>query len=114
MNDTNLAARPASPPAVSPTLLRHEQGAMADFLVALADFDRAGAYRRLGFANLFDYLLRELKLSRGAAQVLPLLEAGGDAGRGGDPAGGGAATEDVVVTQNPAPSEINDFAGSSG
>jgi 5-methylcytosine-specific restriction endonuclease McrA len=41
--------------------------ALADFLVALSEFDRMGAYRRLGFANLFDYLLRELKLSRGAA-----------------------------------------------
>ena len=123
-------------------LLRREHLALADFLVALSEFDRAGAYRRLGFANLFDYLLRELQhfpgsgplpegggparrpVPRGGGaaagraavpdssivqlakvmteanraevlpEVLPLLEAGGEAGRGGDHAGGGGAEED--------------------
>jgi hypothetical protein len=48
-------------------LLRSEHGAMADILVALAEFDRQRLWLRLGFANLFDYLHRELGLSRGSA-----------------------------------------------
>jgi len=48
-------------------LLRREHASLADFLVALAAFDRKGGYRSLGFANLFEYLQRELGLSRGAA-----------------------------------------------
>ena len=48
-------------------LLRREHAALADFLVALAAFDASGGYRSLGFANVFDYLHRELGLSRGAA-----------------------------------------------
>jgi hypothetical protein len=39
MNDTNLVQARESSRNLS-ALLRHEQGAMADFLVALADFDR--------------------------------------------------------------------------
>src|SRR5512133_253903 len=49
-------------------LLREEQGAMADFLLALADFDRKKLWRELGHTSLFYYLHRELKLSKGAAQ----------------------------------------------
>ena len=49
-------------------LLREEQGAMADFLLALADFDRQKLWRELGHTSLFCYLHRELKLSKGAAQ----------------------------------------------
>ncbi len=48
-------------------LLRAERGALADLLLSLAEFDRLGAYRELGFASLFDYLHRELHLSRGSA-----------------------------------------------
>jgi hypothetical protein len=48
-------------------LLRSERGAMADFLVALAEFDRGRLWARLGFSNLFEYLHRELGLSRGSA-----------------------------------------------
>ena len=48
-------------------LLRREHGALADFLVALAEFDRTEAFRSLGFSNVFDYLHRELRLSRAAA-----------------------------------------------
>ena len=40
---------------------------MADFLVALADFDRLGLWRELGHSCLFYYLQRELRLSDGAA-----------------------------------------------
>jgi hypothetical protein len=49
-------------------LLRNERTAMADFLVALADFDREKRWRDLGHASLFAYLRRELGLSAGAAQ----------------------------------------------
>ncbi len=45
------------------TLLRTEQSAMADFLIALADFDRRGGWEALGHANLFAFLLVELGLS---------------------------------------------------
>jgi hypothetical protein len=48
-------------------LLRSEHGAMADFLVALAEFDRQRLWVPLGHASLFDFLHRELGLSRGSA-----------------------------------------------
>jgi hypothetical protein len=48
-------------------LLRREHHALAEFLVALAEFDRDGAWARLGHASLFDYLHRRLGLSKGAA-----------------------------------------------
>ena len=41
---------------------------MADFLLALAAFDRKKLWRELGHTSLFYYLHRELKLSKGAAQ----------------------------------------------
>jgi hypothetical protein len=44
-------------------LLRTEQAAMADFLIALADFDRRRGWVALGHANLFAFLLAELGLS---------------------------------------------------
>jgi hypothetical protein len=66
MNDTNLAVARESSRQLS-TLLRHEQGAMADFLVALADFDRRRLWQELGDSCLFYYLKRELRLSDGAA-----------------------------------------------
>src|SRR5574341_717876 len=49
-------------------LLRRERSAMADFLVALADFDRRRLWSELGHASLFSFLRRELGLSAGAAQ----------------------------------------------
>jgi hypothetical protein len=48
-------------------LLRREQGAMADFLLALAEFDRRRLWLDLGHASLFMFLHRELGLSKGAA-----------------------------------------------
>jgi hypothetical protein len=48
-------------------LLRREQSAMSDFLVALADFDRNRAWAELGYTSLFYFLHRELRLSAGAA-----------------------------------------------
>src|SRR5919206_4198777 len=41
-------------------LLRHEHGAMADFLVALAEFDRRRLWVELGYSSLFYFLHREL------------------------------------------------------
>jgi hypothetical protein len=48
-------------------LLRQERHALADFLVALADFDRRRLWRDLGHASLFTFLHRDLGLSTGSA-----------------------------------------------
>ena len=48
-------------------LLHGEQGAMAEFLVALADFERRRGWLELGHSSLFYFLHRELGLSKGAA-----------------------------------------------
>lgn len=48
-------------------LLRQEHAALADFLLALADFDRRRAWVELGHASLFAFLVRDLRLSKGAA-----------------------------------------------
>src|SRR5512133_125918 len=56
----DFAARLAS-------LLRREHGAMADFLVALADFDARRLWLRLGHASLFAFLHHQLGLSKGAS-----------------------------------------------
>jgi 5-methylcytosine-specific restriction endonuclease McrA len=71
-------------------LLHREREAAADFLVALADFDRRRGWERLGHASLFAFLTRELGLSSGAAQLrlsaarlLPRFPAVEDALRGG-------------------------------
>ena len=48
-------------------LLRKEQAAMADFLVALADFDQRRGWEPLGHATFFAFLHFEMGLSNGAA-----------------------------------------------
>ncbi|MFL5273027.1 MAG: HNH endonuclease [Anaeromyxobacteraceae bacterium] len=48
-------------------LLSREHCALADFLVALADFDRERRWLELGHTSLFYFLHRELGLSKGAA-----------------------------------------------
>jgi hypothetical protein len=48
-------------------LLRKETAAMADFLLALADFDRRRGWEALGHASLFAFLVAELRLSRNSA-----------------------------------------------
>jgi 5-methylcytosine-specific restriction endonuclease McrA len=48
-------------------LLRKERQALAEFLVALADFDRERRWADLGHSSLFSYLHRDLGLSKGAA-----------------------------------------------
>jgi 5-methylcytosine-specific restriction endonuclease McrA len=50
------------------SLLAHEHSAMADFLVALAEFDDKRLWEQLGHASLFSFLRRDLRLSAGAAQ----------------------------------------------
>ncbi len=49
-------------------LLRREHHALAEFLVALADFDQRRLWVEMGHSSLFYYLHRELRLSKGAAQ----------------------------------------------
>ena len=49
-------------------LLRREHHALADFLIALAIFDRERRWEDLDHASLFSFLTRELHLSAGAAQ----------------------------------------------
>jgi hypothetical protein len=56
----DLAARLAS-------LLQNEQHALADFLLALADFDRGRGWLELGYSGLFAFLHRELGLSKAAS-----------------------------------------------
>ncbi|HEX7622645.1 MAG TPA: HNH endonuclease signature motif containing protein [Anaeromyxobacteraceae bacterium] len=48
-------------------LLHREHAALADFLIALADFDRERRWVELGHTSLFYFLHRELGLSKGAA-----------------------------------------------
>jgi hypothetical protein len=48
-------------------LARRENSALADLLLAVAEFDGQEAYRQLGFSSLFDFLHREVGLSRGSA-----------------------------------------------
>ncbi len=48
-------------------LLRTEHGARADFLLALADFDRGRGWAALGHASLWAFLHHDLGLSSGAA-----------------------------------------------
>jgi hypothetical protein len=48
-------------------LLRREHEDMAQFLLALADFDRRRAWEELGCSSLFTLLHRQLELSKGAA-----------------------------------------------
>jgi hypothetical protein len=49
------------------TLLRAEQFAMADFLIALADFDRHRGWELLGYSTLFAFLHFDLKLPNPSA-----------------------------------------------
>src|SRR5512142_2558450 len=48
-------------------LVRSESDAMAEFLIALAEFDRAQGWRALGYSGLFPFLNRELGLSKAAS-----------------------------------------------
>ena len=49
------------------SLLRCEQGALAEFLLALSDFDRRRLFEPLGYSSLFHFLHRHLGMSKGAA-----------------------------------------------
>ena len=48
-------------------LAHREHAALADLLLAIAGFDELAVYRKLGFSSLFDFLHREIGLSRGSA-----------------------------------------------
>ncbi len=48
-------------------LARREHSALADLLLAVAEFDEQAVHRQLGFSSLFDFLHREIGLSRGSA-----------------------------------------------
>ena len=48
-------------------LLRQERGAMAEFLIALAAFDKERRWAELGHASLFSFLHRELGLAKDSA-----------------------------------------------
>src|SRR5512138_2525793 len=48
-------------------LLGREHAALGDFLVALAEFDQGRLWVELGYASLFDFLHRELGLSKASA-----------------------------------------------
>src|SRR5918911_903464 len=48
-------------------LLSREHAALADFLVALADFDRERRWLELGHTSLYYFLHRDLHLSKSAA-----------------------------------------------
>ncbi len=48
-------------------LLAREHAALGDFLVELAVFDRQRLWIELGYASLFDFLTRELGLSKASA-----------------------------------------------
>jgi hypothetical protein len=48
-------------------LFQRERTAMADFILALADFDRERRWLGLGYSSLFDFLHRQLNMSKGAA-----------------------------------------------
>jgi len=48
-------------------LLSNERVAFADFIVTLADFDRHRRWAEAGYANLYDFLVRELRMSKGTA-----------------------------------------------
>ncbi len=49
---------------------------MADFLVALADFDRRRLWVDLGYSGLFMFLHRELGLSKGASHYRKVRKGG--------------------------------------
>ncbi len=48
-------------------LLAREREALAEFIAELADFDERRCWEELGYPSLFEFLVRELRLSRGNA-----------------------------------------------
>src|SRR5512142_530119 len=48
-------------------LLSNERAALADFIAMLADFDRQRRWAEAGHASLYDFLVRELRMSKGTA-----------------------------------------------
>ena len=101
-------------------LLRGEHHALAEFLIALAAFDRERRWVELGYPSLFDFLRRELKLSAGAAQYrktaaqliqeYPAVEA---ALRDGDLCLSSVIELAKVITSDNAPDVLPRFFGKS-
>src|SRR5689334_18242297 len=101
-------------------LLRREHRALADFLIALSVFDRERRWSELGYASLFDFLRRELRLSAGAAQyrktaaelirTYPAVEAGL---RGGELCLSSVIELAKVLTQENASEVLARFFGKS-
>jgi hypothetical protein len=60
MNARDLATRLSD-------LLRREHEDLAEFLLALAEFDRMRGWEALGYSSLFTFLHTQLRLSKGAA-----------------------------------------------
>jgi hypothetical protein len=60
MNARDLASRLSD-------LLRREHEDLAEFLLALAEFDRMRGWEALGYSSLFTFLHTQLRLSKGAA-----------------------------------------------
>src|SRR5512140_541946 len=48
-------------------LLSKERVSLAEFIATLADFDRARRWEEAGYASLYDFLVRELRMSKGTA-----------------------------------------------
>src|SRR5512137_1477296 len=48
-------------------LLRTERSCLADLLLSIGEFEDRGLHRALGYAGIFDYLHRALRMSRGMA-----------------------------------------------
>jgi hypothetical protein len=48
-------------------LLSNERVSLADFIATLADFDRERRWEEAGYASLYDFLVRELGMSKGTA-----------------------------------------------
>ncbi len=66
-------------------LLRRERLALADFLVAVADFDQRRLWLDLGHTSLFDFLHRTLRLSKGAVHSTGLRNTESDTGGAHEP-----------------------------
>ncbi len=62
MNDRTLAREWSRNHA---SMLRAERAVLAELLLSLAEFESRALHRDLGYATFFDYLHRELGLSRG-------------------------------------------------
>ena len=66
-------------------LLRREHGALADFLLTLTAFDERRLWAELEYGSLFDFLHRELGLSKSAVHSTGLRNTESDTGGAHEP-----------------------------